>query len=844
VDLSDVFENTAPDAVNDASDNSAYALPEGGSIVSAEGGATVVRGEIVAEGNLGSSVDHWTFHHNGGSLTVDTLSESGDQFTDIDGDGVKHHIDTMMRLYDSEGNQVAVNDDSSQGTGDGSTNDYYSHIQDSYISISDLPPGDYTLAIGSWELTEQEVANDHNDNTSSTNYDHAQDTGPYQITLTGDIAFSQGPDLTTDEDTGLTIQAADLLGNDSDVDGDTLTIASVQDASHGTVVLNDDGSVTFTPEADYHGEAGFSYTISDGQGGIDTAQVALNVDAVNDNVSVVTDADASANTVVENAANGTEVGITATADDVDGDNVSFSLVDADGNAVTDGPFAVDGTTGVVTVRDGSQLDYETRTSHDIHVKASSADGSSSIQTFTVAVADVDENHAPDAVNDSTGGGGAGTVLASENFDGDVSGWGSQVSAHNGQMAIGKDESATKTFDFGAEHANQAVVIEFDLVASENDPYNGGLGWDSWGDKQDYFTVTVNGMQEARDSYGDGQTDNIAVHYRVETTTDANGQVALDLNLDATGEYEVAYIDNFSIEAGNDWTAPLSTDEDVGLTIQAADLLGNDSDVDGDSLTIASVQDASHGAVVLNDDGSITFTPEADYHGDASFSYTVSDGQGGSDTAQVALNVDAVNDNVSVVTDADASANSVVENAADGTEVGITATAEDVDGDNVSFSLVDADGNAVTDGPFAVDGTTGVVTVHDGSQLDYETQTSHEIHIQATSDDGSSSIQTFTVGVKDAVYGGDGDDIFAYDPAGDVGYFDGGTGGGWTDVIDLSEALAGAEDPENPWTIMVDGEHVEFDIASHALELNPDTSGVVELADGSELAFHGVEKIEW
>jgi hypothetical protein len=38
--------------------------------------------------------------------------------------------------------------------------------------------------------------------------------------------------------------------------------------------------------------------------------------------------------------------------------------------------------------------------------------------------------------------------------------------------------------------------------------------------------------------------------------------------------------------------------------------------------------------------------------------------------------------------------------------------------------------------------------------------------------------------------------------------------------------------------------VEFDIASHALELNPDTSGVVELADGSELAFHGVEKIEW
>ena len=57
-------------------------------------------------------------------------------------------------------------------------------------------------------------------------------------------------------------------------------------------------------------------------------------------------------------------------------------------------------------------------------------------------------------------------------------------------------------------------------------------------------------------------------------------------------------------------------------------------------------------------------------------------------------------------------------------------------------------------------------------------------------------------------------------------------------------LAAAGDPENPWTITVDGEHVEYDLASHALELNPDTTGVVELADGSSLTFEGVEKIEW
>src|SRR5262249_48983711 len=78
------------------------------------------------------------------------------------------------------------------------------------------------------------------------------------------------------ENTQLTILPATLLGNDSDADGDSLTITSVQNASHGSVQLVG-GNVVFTPTNGYTGNASFTYTISDGHGGTSTASVTVNV---------------------------------------------------------------------------------------------------------------------------------------------------------------------------------------------------------------------------------------------------------------------------------------------------------------------------------------------------------------------------------------------------------------------------------------------------------------------------------------------------------------------------------------------------------------------------------------
>ena len=105
------------------------------------------------------------------------------------------------------------------------------------------------------------------------------------------------------------------------------------------------------------------------------------------NVTTPTDTDDAVNTIAENATNGSTVGITANATDADGFNntITYSLTDDAGSR-----FTIDPTTGVVTVADGSFLDYETATSHSITVKATSSDTSESTTTFTIAVTDVDE----------------------------------------------------------------------------------------------------------------------------------------------------------------------------------------------------------------------------------------------------------------------------------------------------------------------------------------------------------------------------------------------------------------------------------------------------------------------
>ncbi|MEW6167713.1 MAG: retention module-containing protein, partial [Pseudomonadota bacterium] len=102
------------------------------------------------------------------------------------------------------------------------------------------------------------------------------------VGLANDPPIAVDDSYSTDEDVSLSISAASLLSNDSDIDGDTLVITGFTQPSHGTVVDNGDGTFTYAPDADYNGADSFTYTVSDGNGGTDTATVNLTVNPQND----------------------------------------------------------------------------------------------------------------------------------------------------------------------------------------------------------------------------------------------------------------------------------------------------------------------------------------------------------------------------------------------------------------------------------------------------------------------------------------------------------------------------------------------------------------------------------
>ncbi|MFN9914691.1 MAG: cadherin repeat domain-containing protein, partial [Pirellulaceae bacterium] len=103
----------------------------------------------------------------------------------------------------------------------------------------------------------------------------------------------------------------------------------------------------------------FTYTMRDTAGLTSTTQITITIQGANDNPHDLS----GTLTVAENAANGTSVG-TVTRSDVDsGDGASYSLVDDAG-----GRFAINSSTGVVTVANGTLLNRETAASHNITVR--------------------------------------------------------------------------------------------------------------------------------------------------------------------------------------------------------------------------------------------------------------------------------------------------------------------------------------------------------------------------------------------------------------------------------------------------------------------------------------------
>lgn len=160
------------------------------------------------------------------------------------------------------------------------------------------------------------------------------------VTVVATAAVNRNPVAVDDsaptaEDTAVNVN---VLANDTDPDGDVLTVTGISGATNGTAAINANGTVRFTPAQNFNGTAGFNYAISDGKGGTASASVTVTVTPVNDNPVAVNDtATTAANTPVT-------INVLANDSDVDGDPLTVTAL----GPVTGGSAAIDAGSTTVT----------------------------------------------------------------------------------------------------------------------------------------------------------------------------------------------------------------------------------------------------------------------------------------------------------------------------------------------------------------------------------------------------------------------------------------------------------------------------------------------------------------
>ena len=190
---------------------------------------------------------------------------------------------------------------------------------------------------------------------------------------------------TTAEDTAIVIR---VLDNDSDVDGDSLSVIEVSTPSNGSVAVTGAGTtVTYTPNSSFHGSDSFTYMASDGNGGTDTGTVNVTVTAVDDEPANrsprFNEGLNTTRTVPENAEVGMAVGDPVNARDSDNDRLEYWLWGMDRAS-----FDVDPSTGQLTTK--TALDYEVKNEYSVRVSARDRRGGVDGIIVTISVKNVVE----------------------------------------------------------------------------------------------------------------------------------------------------------------------------------------------------------------------------------------------------------------------------------------------------------------------------------------------------------------------------------------------------------------------------------------------------------------------
>ncbi len=494
---------------------------------------------------------------------------------------------------------------------------------------------------------------------------------------------------TVSEDLVLNVGGKGVLLNDVDANGDALTVSLVTGVTNGILTLNPNGTFSYNPNGQFEslgkGKSAtetFTYLASDGEGGTDTATVTITIagkndapvafDDVNGPDAVVEDSDgkATGNVLTNDTDVDTNDKLAATAASLTGIYGSLSLAadgtwtytlkdaDPDTNKLADGQVVTESFTYTVT------------------------DGKGGSDTGNLVITINGSNDAPVANDDANGG---DAVVE----DSDASATGNLL-ANDTDVDTGAILSVTTAGPLAGVYGSLALAA------------NG-----SW-------TYTLNDADPDTDKLAAGQTVTETFGY---TISDGNGGTdTANLVVTITGSND-APVANADANGGD----AVVEDSDGKAT---GNLLANDIDVDtGDilSVTTAGPLAGVYGSLALAANGTWTYTlNDADPDTDKlsagqtvteTFGYTISDGNGGTDTANLVITITGSND-------APVAQTATATGDEDAASIAVTLTGADVDGTIASITLTSlpANGTLYSDAALTTLAVTG--TPYAGSSVPF------------------------------------------------------------------------------------------------------------------------------
>jgi len=673
LDLSGYGNNSV---INLAPSDSQSTMPSTSSIGGRTGNLTIAEGTIIENAIGGSGSE--TFYGNSADNTLtgnggnDTFHDSAGNDTYLGGSGT----DTVLF--------------------EGAFSDYSFSVSGSFLQVINVAvdlvhTSVEWLGFSDQTLTYQEIVD--------------------SLTSGGNTAPEASDDsYSVDEDVMLT--GRNLLSNDSDADGDGLTIATVNGSavtfgeeialtSGATLIVNADGTFSYDQNGAFDdlgdGETAddsFTYTVSDGEDTSDAATVSLTINGIQDNRAPVAGND----------------GFTVGEDDsLTGQNLFANDTDADGDGLT--VVEVNGQTGGVgnqiTLGSGALLQVNADGTFDYDPNGVFDDlnsGETGTDSFSYQVSD--------------GNGGFDTATVTLTIEGSDDN--TAPVADNDGFTVGEDDSLTGQNLF----ANDSDADGDGLTVVEVNGQAGGVGNQITLGSGALLKVNADGTFDydpngAFDDLNSGETGTDSFSYQVS---------------DGNGGFDTATV-TLTIEGSDDNTAPVADNdgftvgEDDSLTGQ--NLFANDSDADGDGLTVVEVNGLAGGVgnqitlgsgalLKVNADGTFDYDPNGVFDdlnsgetGTDSFSYQVSDGNGGFDTATVTLTIEGSDDNTAPVAQNDTA--TITEDVG---PTNLDVLFNDSDPENDALTITSINGQPITSGGTVTLASGASVTLNADGTLDY------------------------------------------------------------------------------------------------------------------------------